>query len=57
MKENIRKFGTLYKTQRYFFANEFFDFIEENNIYGRIEIMTFLSFRQELKKIFKQEPI
>ena len=38
-------------------TNEFFDFIEENNIYGRIEIMTFLSFRQELKKIFKQEPI
>jgi hypothetical protein len=57
MKENIRKFGTLYKTQRYFFGNEFSDFIQENKIYRRIEIITFLSFRQELEKIFEQERI
>jgi len=54
MKNEVHKFATAYKTNKYFFNN----IIEiKFSIFGLNYLTPLISFRNEIDKIFKREPI
>lgn len=57
MKKEIHKFSNLINSRIYFFNYNSYNFIFEKSIFNRNYMIPFITFRNELNKLFKQEPI